>query len=197
MKTLFIGTSNQHKIDEIRDICIKNGIELEIRSPKDFNDDSDPIEDGFSFEENAFLKAKFYFDKYHIPCLSEDSGICIEYLNDYPGIHSKRFMSNLNDSDKNEYVLNLMRDITQRNAVFHDVICYIDKNGNSHTFEGLNYGEIAYHQAGSEGFGYDPIFYIPEQGKTEAELGNNYKNEHSHRAKAFKKFIEYFKNEKD
>lgn len=193
MKSLFIGTSNLHKIEEIKIIFKKNDIDIDIKSPRDFNDDSDPIEDGFSFEENAIIKAKYYYDKYHIPCLAEDSGITISYLNDLPGIHSKRILNQLNDSKKNEYILQIMKNVKNRRAIFHDVVCYIDQNGNLHTFEGLNEGEISLQQKGNEGFGYDPIFLIPELHKTEAELGDDYKNEHSHRAIAFKKFIEYIK----
>lgn len=193
MKSLFIGTSNLHKIEEIKIIFKKNSIDIDIKSPRDFNDDSDPIEDGFSFEENAIIKAKYYYDKYHIPCLAEDSGITISYLNDLPGIHSKRILNQLNDSQKNEYILQIMKNVKNRRAIFHDVVCYIDQNGNLHTFEGLNEGEISLQQKGNEGFGYDPIFLIPELHKTEAELGEDYKNEHSHRAIAFKKFIEYIK----
>ena len=196
MKRLFVGSGNSHKIQEIKDIFKNNGIEIEIVSPKDFDDNSDPVEDGFSFEENAIIKAKFYYDKYHISCIGEDSGITIEYFNNYPGIHSKRFLSNLNDRDKNEYVLDLMKNINNRKAVFHAVVCYIDEDGNTHTFEGLNEGSISLIQKGSEGFGYDPIFQIDEYQKTEAELGQEYKNKNSHRAKAFKKLIDYIKYEK-
>ena len=195
MKTLFIGSGNQHKIEEIKQIFRKNNIEIDIKSPKDFNDDSDPIENGNSFEENAIIKAKFYYDKYNIPSIGEDSGICIEHLNNMPGIYSKRFFNGMNDYDKNNCVLKIMEGVKNRKAVFHDVVCYIDEHGNVHIFEGLNEGEISLAQAGNEGFGYDPIFYIPKYGKTEAELGNEYKNEFGHRAKAFNKFIEYLKNE--
>ena len=195
MKTLFVGTSNSHKVKEIENIFRLNGIEVDIKTPKDFNDESDPLEDGLSFEENAIIKTKFYYDKYKIPCIGEDSGICIEYLNNEPGIHSKRFLGYLNDYDKNEYILNLMQGISNRKATFHDVVCYIDFNGNIHTFEGINHGEISLEQRGNEGFGYDPIFYIPSLNKTEAELGQEYKDRNSHRALAFRKLIEYIKNE--
>lgn len=196
MKELFVGTSNLHKIEEIEDIFKRNNIDVKILSPKDFNDNSNIIEDGFSFAENAEIKAKFYYDKYQKACLAEDSGICIEYLNNEPGIHSARFMPDLDVCQTNEYVLKLMKDVKNRKASFHAVICYIDDSGHSHFFEGINYGEISYEQKGSLGFGYDPIFYIPSLGKTEAELGKDYKDIYGHRAKAFQKFIEYLKNEK-
>lgn len=195
--SLFLGSSNNHKKQEIESIFEKNGILINIKTPKDFNDKSEPVEDGFTFEENARIKAKYYHEKYNIPCLAEDSGITIDYFNGYPGVHSKRFMGHLNDHDKNEYVLKLMNNVSNRKATFHCCICYIDESGNEHIFEGINEGEIALEQKGDEGFGYDPIFLIPEFNKTEAELGNDYKNDNSHRYKAFKMFIDYLKNEEE
>lgn len=195
MKTLFVGTGNSSKLKEIGGIFKNNGLEIELKCPKDFSDTQEPIEDGLTFEDNATIKASFYYDKYHIPCIGEDSGITIEYFNNQPGVHSKRFLGHLNDHDKNEYILQLMKDVKNRKACFHTSICYIDENGNKHIFNGDNHGEIATYQKGDEGFGYDPIFFIPSEGKTEAELGLAYKNEHSHRAIAMKKFVEYLKNE--
>ena len=196
MRTIFLGSNNKHKLDEIKDIFKRNNFDVEIKTPNDFNDVSEPIEDGLSFEDNAYIKAKYYFDKYGIPCIGEDSGICIEYFNNLPGIHSKRFLKPLNDFDKNEYILKLMSNVKNRNATFNAIICYIDANGVKHFFKGINKGEISFEQKGSEGFGYDPIFMIPEYNKTEAELGQEFKNINSHRAKAFNSLIEYLKNEK-
>lgn len=193
MKDLFVGTSNINKIDEIKDIFYKNNIEINIISPIEYNDDSTIVEDGFSFKENAEIKAKFYHDKYNKPCLSEDSGICIEYLNGNPGIHSARFLGDMNVKETNQYVLKIMEGVKNRKASFHAVICYIDEKGETHFFEGINEGEISYEQKGDYGFGYDPIFFIPDENKTEAELGKDYKDINGHRAKAFKKFIEYLK----
>lgn len=194
--TLFIGTSNEHKKEEIKSIFEKNGLSINIKTPKDFNNNDEPVEDGFSFEENATIKSEYYHKKYNIACLAEDSGICIDYLNGYPGIHSKRFLGNLNDRDKNEKILEIMNGIENRKASFHCVICYIDDLGIKHIFEGINNGKISKVQIGEFGFGYDPIFLIPEYNKTEAELGEEYKNVYGHRAKAFDKFIEYIKDEK-
>ena len=197
MKTLFIGTNNLHKFEEIKDILNRNDVHFNLLCAKDYPDNDEPYEDGKTFEENAIIKAKFYYDKYHLPCIGEDSGICIEYLNNLPGIHSKRFLYNLDNESKNNKVLDLLKNVKNRKACFATSLCYIDENGNIHIFEGINYGEISYSQKGDKGFGYDPIFLIPEFGKTEAELGQEYKNENSHRAKAFSKFAEYIKNEEN
>lgn len=197
MKELFVGSGNINKIKEIDTILKDNGFNIDLKCPKDFCLSEEPLEDGFSFKDNAIIKAEYYYQKLKMPVLSEDSGIMIEYFNNLPGIHSKRFLNGLSNSETNEQVLDLMRNVKNRNAKFQTVICFIDDNGRIYLFEGINEGEISYKQLGSEGFGYDPIFYIPSEDKTEAELGLEYKNKNSHRAKALKKFIEYLKeNEK-
>lgn len=194
MDTLLIGTGNKHKLLEIQDIFKLNDIEFELKIPSDFNITDEPIEDGKSFEENAYIKSKFYFDKLHIPTIGEDSGICIDFYDGGPGIFSKRFLGHLSDHDKNEEILRQMSGSDKRKAVFHAVISYIDENGVNHIFEGINEGEIATKQSGNQGFGYDPIFLIPSEGLTEADLGQDWKNRNSHRAKVFKKFIDYYKS---
>lgn len=190
MKKLFIASNNAHKLEEIRDILKRNNIEIELICPKDLNDTDEPVEDGKTFEENAYIKAKYYYDKYSYPTIADDSGICIDYLDGRPGIHSARFLPDLNYDQKCDYIVNLMKNVTNRGAQFVDCLCFIDEKGNVHYYKGINEGRIAENKAGSEGFGYDPIFIIPEFNKTEAELGQAYKNEHSHRAKALKKWIE-------
>lgn len=189
MKKLFIASNNAHKIEEIKDILLRNNIEIEILCPKDFNYLEEPVEDGKTFEENAYIKAKFYYEKHHLPTLADDSGICIDFLDGGPGIHSARFLPDMNYDEKCDYIVNLLGDSTNRGAQFVDCMCFIDKDGNVYEYRGTNEGTIAYKKAGHEGFGYDPIFVIPEYNKTEAELGADYKDEHSHRAKALKKWI--------
>lgn len=189
MDKLFIASNNSHKIGEIKDILLRNGVEIEIICPKYLNDTSEPEENGSSFKENAYIKAKYYFDKYHLPTIADDSGICIDAFNGGPGIHSARFLSEYDYVTKNNIILERMKDATNRKATFHDVICFINEIGEVNYYEGINEGEISYEQRGTEGFGYDPIFLIPEYNKTEAELGQSFKNEHSHRAKALKKWV--------
>lgn len=189
MKELFIASNNRHKIDEIRDILSRNGVEARISTPADFDCKEEPVEDGKTFAENAFIKADFYHSLFHLPTLADDSGICIDYLKGYPGIHSARFLSDMDYDCKNDFILQMMKDVKNRRACFIDCICYIDENEEVHYYEGINQGAIATEKAGSDGFGYDPIFLIPEYQKTEAELGMAYKNEHSHRAKALKEWV--------
>lgn len=189
MKKLLVATGNKDKIIEIKEILKKNNVEFELVTPKELGCESEPIEDGKSFEENAVIKAKYYFDLYHIPSLADDSGISINYLNGYPGIYSARFFGGLDYKTKNEIIISMLSNAKDRGAQFVDSIAYVDENGNVSTYEGINEGVISFEQKGDKGFGYDPIFMIEEFNKTEAELGPEYKNEHSHRAKALKKWI--------
>ncbi|MBQ0035291.1 MAG: RdgB/HAM1 family non-canonical purine NTP pyrophosphatase [Firmicutes bacterium] len=190
MEKLFIASNNSNKISEIQTILDENNINVELVCPKDFDDHDEPVEDGKTFEENAYIKAKYFHDKYHLPTIADDSGISIDYLDGKPGIHSARFLQPLDYVEKNDFILYLMRNTNNRKAQFIADICYIDENDNVTHYLGINEGEISRKQAGNEGFGYDPIFLIPEYNKTEAELGNAYKNTHSHRAKALRKWIE-------
>lgn len=189
MSKLFIASNNAHKIDEIRDILKRNGVEIEVLCPKDMGYTEEPEEDGKTFADNAYIKARYYHDLSGMPTIADDSGICIDYLCGLPGIHSARFLPDLNYDEKCDFLIELMKDIENRNARFIDCMCYIDSKDDVHFYTGVNEGQIADHKAGSEGFGYDPIFLIPEFNKTEAELGNAFKDENSHRAKALKKWI--------
>ena len=189
MKKLFIASNNKDKLIEIKDILKRNNIDIELVSPKDFNCHDEPVEDGSTFKENAYIKAKFYYDLFHLPTIADDSGICLDFLDGGPGIHSARYLPGLTYDQKNDYILEMMKDSDNRGAKFVDALCFIDSNGNVSYYEGENEGTIAYKKAGDKGFGYDPIFVIPEYNKTEAELGPDYKDEFSHRAKALKKWI--------
>ena len=193
MDKVFIASNNPNKLYEFKEIFKLNNFDIEVVSPADYNDIEEPVEDGSSFEENAYIKAKFYFDKYHLPTIADDSGLCIDFYNGGPGIHSARFLSGMSYTEKNIYIVNEMKDCNQRHAQFVDVICYIDEKGEALYYKGTNDGEIARQLKGTKGFGYDPIFFINEYNATEAELGDEYKNKYSHRAKAIKKWIEYVK----
>ena len=189
MKKLFIASNNKHKLEEIRDILKRNGVEVEIYTPADFKFNSEPVEDGTTFEENAYIKARFYHDKVNMPTIADDSGICIDYLDGKPGIHSARFLSEMSYPEKCNYIVEMMKDVNKRGAQFVDCLCFIDINNEVNYYKGINEGEIAKEVKGDKGFGYDPIFLIPKYNMTEAELGEDYKNEYSHRAKALKEWI--------
>ena len=189
MNKLFIASNNADKINEIKDILEMNGIEMELICPKDLDCHEEPNENGETFEENAFIKASFYHDLFHLPTIADDSGICIDYFGGKPGIHSARFLPEMKYPEKCRYIVEVMKDVKERRAKFVDCLCFIDGKGEVHYYRGENEGRIAEEPAGDRGFGYDPIFLIPEFNKTEAELGEEYKNVYSHRAKALKKWI--------
>ena len=189
MNKLFIASNNKDKIREIEDILERNDVHLELVTPKDMDHHEEPVEDGSTFEENAYIKARYYHDLFGMPTIADDSGICIDYFGGKPGIHSARFLPEMTYPEKNAYIIEVMKDVTERGAQFVDCLCFIDKDNEVHYYKGINEGQIAYEAAGDKGFGYDPIFLIPSYNKTEAELGDDYKNEYSHRAKALKKWI--------
>lgn len=195
METLFVATGNDHKLYEINKILKDNGLEVNITCPKYFADEDEPLEDGKSFEENALIKARYWFNKYHLPTIADDSGICIKYLNDFPGIYSARFMSKYSYPEKNGTILKIMEGVENRYAAFHCALAYIDEFGNEKVFMGIFEGEIADSIKGEHGFGYDPIFYVPEYNKTSSEMSDEEKNAVSHRGKAFKEWANYVKGE--
>lgn len=181
---LLIASQNKHKIKEIKNIFDDDRFEL--MSLADFNDFDDPVEDGQTFLDNAIIKAKYFAKKYDIPTLSDDSGLCVEALNLMPGIHSKRY-SGGSDHDNNLKLLKALDKTLNRRAFFVSMIVIYFPDGKTFHFEGRLYGEISMHAAGEHGFGYDPIFYLPEQKKHLAQLSSDEKNKISHRRHALEK----------
>lgn len=193
MEKLFIATGNAHKITEFKEIFKSLGVEFDIVCPKDFNCQEEPVEDGKTFAENSAIKAKFYYNLFHLPTIADDSGIMIDFFDGKPGIYSARFLPELSYKEKNEYITNQMKNTANRGASFNCVISFV-KDGVLKSYEGVVKGTIAYEPDGIEGFGYDPIFISEGQEKTNAVLGDKFKNEHSHRAIALRKWVEDFEN---
>lgn len=194
MEKLFVATSNAHKLEEIREILKLYGIERELVCPASFDDHDEPVEDGKSFKDNALIKARYWFNKYHLPTIADDSGLTIHFFNEFPGIYSARFMQNYSYFEKNSWILKGMKNESDREAKFHCVIAYINENAEE-CFEGILQGEIADSIKGEHGFGYDPIFFLPELNKTTSELSPEEKNRLSHRSLALRKWAEYVKAE--
>lgn len=194
MEKLFVATSNAHKLEEIREILKLYGIERELVCPASFDDHDEPVEDGKSFKDNALIKARYWFNKYHLPTIADDSGLTIHFFNEFPGIYSARFMQNYSYFEKNSWILKGMKNEGDREAKFHCVIAYINEN-TEECFEGILQGEIADSIKGEHGFGYDPIFFLPELNKTTSELSPEEKNRLSHRSLALRKWAEYVKAE--
>jgi len=185
---LLLASQNQHKIQEIKQIF--EGYDIELLDLSSFNDHDDVVEDGNSFLDNAIIKAKYFAQKYHMPTISDDSGLVVDALGGRPGVYSKRY-SGGNDRDNYIKLLDEMKDQKDRSAHFVSVIAIYFPNGDYKHYEGSVYGKIAYEPKGAYGFGYDPIFYLPEFDKHMAELPNEIKNQISHRANAILKVKEH------
>lgn len=186
MKIIF-ATGNENKLREIRQITENMGIEIE--SMKDAGYYTEVEETGTTFEENAYLKASAIAKKCNLPTLADDSGLEIDYLNKEPGIYSSRFMGEDTPYPvKNAELLRRMEGVPdeKRTARFVCAICLVRPDGSSETVKATMEGRVAYKIAGENGFGYDPIFFLPERGCTSAELSPEEKNEISHRGKALR-----------
>ena len=144
--------------------------------------------DGKTFEENALIKAKTYYNKYHLPTISDDSGLVVKALNGAPGIYSKRY-SGGNDQDNINLLLKKLKNEKDRSAFFECAICYYD--GDAHYFIGKCHGDIGFIPEGDDGFGYNPIFLY--NGKSFAQISLDEKNKISHRARAINEFVKYIK----
>lgn len=181
---LLFATTNKHKIIEIKEIL---GEGVNVLSLKDLGIDIDVVEDGSTFVENATIKAKAYAAAAGIPAMADDSGLEVDYLDKAPGIYSARFLGE--DTSyviKNNYIIDKLAGVEgeARSARFVCAMALAKPNGDVLTTEGIIEGRIAHEIAGENGFGYDPIFFLPEYGKTTAELSPEEKNAISHRGRA-------------
>jgi len=189
--TLLVATGNAHKLAEI--LPFMDNRPVVLKSLADFSHVPEIVENGSTFRENALLKARICFDYYGLPVISDDSGLEVPALNNAPGIYSKRFSAeDASDLQNNLYLLEKMSAFSgaQRKARFVCTVCYKDKTYEK-VFTGITEGVILKDFSGSSGFGYDPLFYIPELGKTYAELSREEKNIISHRGKAMRKLITF------
>lgn len=184
-----VASHNHGKLKEFKEILEPYGYEvLDIRDVEDIE------ETGKTFEENALLKAKTVYEITGDLVIADDSGLMIAALPDLLGVYSARFKPEMTYPEKNAYLLNLLKDVTDRSASFHSVIALVGP-GVEKTFAGEVSGVIAHEILGVDGFGYDPIF-VPEGFDTSfGVLSAEVKNEISHRAHALKQFIQYFENE--
>ena len=188
---IVVATKNKGKIKEIKEVL--KGIDAEILSIDEIGLEIEVEEDGRTYSENAAKKAVEVAKRTRKTALADDSGLEIDALNGKPGINSSRFAGvDADDRERNLKILEMMKDVPheKRGARFRCVIAIAEPNGKSYTCEGVCEGEIAESIRGDKGFGYDPIFIIPEYGKTFGELGPEVKDKISHRAKALKKAVE-------
>ena len=187
MKKVIFATGNEGKMKEIREIL--GDLDIELLSLKDAGIHADIVEDGKTFEENAQIKAKAICDLTGEIVLADDSGLEIDHLNKEPGIYSARYMGeDTSYHIKNAKLIERREGVPdeERTARFVCAIAAAFPDGNIRTVREAMEGRIGYEERGENGFGYDPIFYLPEYGCTSAELSMEEKNKISHRGKALR-----------
>lgn len=193
-KKVIFATSNEGKMKEVRSILEDLG--MEVLSMKEAGLQVDVVEDGTTFEENAVIKATEIQKMCGEIVLADDSGLEIDYLNKEPGIYSARYMGeDTSYAIKNQNLIDRLEGVEdeKRTARFVCAIAAAFPDGTVEVTRGTIEGRIGYEEKGSNGFGYDPIFYVPEYGCTTAELSLEQKNETSHRGKALRLMKEIIK----
>ena len=182
-RPLVIATRNKGKIEEFKSFF--SGFSISIKSLNDFGPVPEPVEDGKTFEDNAYKKAHFTARVLGFPALADDSGLVVEALGGQPGVLSARYAGEGAGDEANiRKLLKAMEAVNDRRAAFECVIAIAVPRGPALTYEGRCEGEITRNPIGKNGFGYDPVFYYQPLGKTFAEMSQEEKNRVSHRGKA-------------
>ena len=186
---LVLASKNAHKLVEMKDILSQLGVEVVLESEAGV--DVDVEETGATFEENAYLKAHAVMEASGLPAIADDSGLCVDALNGAPGVYSARYGGpGLDDAGRYKLLLENMRGQLDRRCRFVSAICCCFPNGDKVEARGECAGTLAYAPKGEDGFGYDPVFFVPGLKKTFAELSPEEKNAISHRGNALKAFRE-------
>ncbi|MBS5135519.1 MAG: RdgB/HAM1 family non-canonical purine NTP pyrophosphatase [Oscillospiraceae bacterium] len=189
---MVLASKNPKKLLELQAILSAQGIEVVLESQVGI--DVDVEETGTTFEENAFLKAHAVMEASGLPAVADDSGLCVDALNGAPGVYSARYGGpGLDDVGRYRLLLENMLGQLDRRCRFVSAICCCFPNGDRVEARGECPGTLAYAPKGSDGFGYDPIFFLPERKKTFAELTAEEKNAISHRGRALEAFGEKLK----
>ena len=183
---LVLASKNQKKLKEMNEILSQLGIE--VCSEADAGVDVEVEETGTTFEENSMLKAKAVMEASGMPAIADDSGLCVDALNGAPGIYSARYGGVDSDQARYRLLLENLRGAGARTAHFHTAIVCCFPNGDRLDAAGDCFGTIAYAPQGDNGFGYDPVFFVPELRKTFAQLTPEEKNAISHRGNALRAF---------
>ena len=194
MEKLVFATGNEGKMKEIR--MILGDMDYEILSMKEAGITADIVEDGKTFEENAEIKAKAISKMANCLVIADDSGLEVDYMDKQPGIYSARWLGEDTSYDvKNQKIIDNLAGVPdeKRTARFVCAVAAAFPDGRVITKRGTVEGIIGYEQRGENGFGYDPIFFLPEYGKTTAELPPEEKNKISHRGRALEQIKEELK----
>ena len=186
---LVLASKNAHKLVEMKDILSQLGVEVVLESEAGV--DVDVEETGATFEENAYLKAHAVMEASGLPAIADDSGLCVDALNGAPGVYSARYGGpGLDDAGRYKLLLENMRGQLDRRCRFVSAICCCFPNGDRVEARGECAGTLAYAPKGEDGFGYDPVFFVPGLKKTFAELSPEENHAISHRGNALKAFRE-------
>lgn len=193
-RRIIFATGNQGKMKEIREIL--QDLDVEVVSLKDISLEVEIDENGTTFEENAVIKARTIMELTGEMVMADDSGLEVDYLGKAPGVYSARYLGEDTPyTIKNNHIIKELEGVEgqDRSARFVSVIACVFPDGDTITTRGTIEGLIDYEEKGENGFGYDPIFYVPECGCTTAELSLEQKNKISHRGKALEKMKEELK----
>ena len=190
---LVLASKNRHKLVELQTILGQLGLEVVLES--DIGIDVDVEETGTTFEENALLKAKAVMEESGMAAIADDSGLMVDALNGEPGVYSARYGGKDSDAARTAYLLENMAQVPEeeRTARFVSAIACALPDGRVVTSRGTCEGRILFETRGDNGFGYDPVFYVPEIGMTFAEADGERKNAISHRGNALKEFCKAWK----
>ena len=182
-----LASQNKHKLVEMQSILAAHGVEVVLEADVGLNVDVE--ETGETFTENAMLKARAVMEASGLPAIADDSGVCVDALNGAPGVYSARYGGpELDDAARYRLLLENMRGARTRTAHFTSCIACVFPNGDTLEAEGVCPGTIAFAPQGDGGFGYDPVFFLPELRKTYAQLTPEEKAAVSHRGKALAVF---------
>ena len=179
-KILVLASANKGKIREISDMLP----EFKVVAYKELGENFDIEETGETFFDNALIKAKAVSEKYDLPCLADDSGLCVEALSGAPGVYSARYSETGDDEDNNDLLLNNMQGVQDRRAKFVCCAVFYMPNGEVFAETGETFGEILNERQGKSGFGYDPVFYSFDLKKSFGLATEEEKNSVSHRSRA-------------
>ncbi len=194
MKKIVFATTNKNKIREVN--MMMEGFDVKLIPMSELGIDVDIEETGTTFEENAIIKAKAICDLTGEIALADDSGLEVDYLDGAPGVYSSRFLGEDTPYEiKNDYIIDKLKDAKgkERSARFACAMAMVFPDGDVETCYGTIEGLIGYEQRGNNGFGYDPIVYVPEYEMTTGEMTPELKNSISHRGKALEQMKEVMK----
>ena len=181
-----LASHNKGKLAEMQAILRELGVEVVLQS--DLGLSLEPEENGGTFTENARIKARAVMEASGLPAIGDDSGLCVDALNGAPGVYSARYGGLDDDAARYRLLLQNMRGSMTRTAHFHTSVVCVFPDGTELTAEGDCHGTIAYAPMGDRGFGYDPVFFVPQLRKTFAQMTAEEKNAISHRGNALRAF---------